>query len=39
MDYLKYEGLFFDNAAKCLYTTSLWYLEELLYMKYMTQPI
>jgi len=30
-DHLKYEGLSLDNAAKCLYTTSLRYLEELLY--------
>jgi len=39
MDNLKYEGLSLDNAAKCLYNTSQWYLEELLYMKYMRQPI
>jgi len=39
MDHLKYEGLSLDNAAKCLYYTSQWYLEELLYVKYMRQPI
>jgi len=39
VDHLKYKGLSLDNAAQCLYTTSLWYLEELLYMKYTRQPI